>query len=800
MQCCCRFGKLKMPTLDQIRIVDDMARPRVMELWWALRPLTSVVRFMNTGAHPDDEITSMLAALRIREGFSLSIACSTRGECGQNDIGTELASDLGALRTAEMERACESLGMRIFWLSETPDDAIIDFGFSKSGSETLSRWGRDRTLSRLVEIVRKERPDIVCPTFLDVPGQHGHHRAMTQTALQVMTLAADSGFPSNNPPWQPSKFYLPAWSGAGRAYDDDEPPPPATLVFAGGSGDPVSGWSWERIGQQSRAFHRSQGMGRWVPAGENRDWPLHLVESHVCGPDKSLTSGLPVTVADLGNLAGAEPIAEELHSAGAAIDAAVAAYPDFAAVARSAIQSIGHIRNARGSCPHEAKDRILHRLDEKEVQLSHVIRIALGVEVRGKTSRTWLHPGESSKVEVEVCRGDAECVDVNIDVPAGCRVEEDVLHLDREIAATDPYRSQYDPAAPATPALAVRIGDRGTDVSCRLPLDNAPVFLPARCATLDPEAVVLNLAGQRREIEVALSEWHPAAASPDLEIPEGWSANRTDRGFSIVLPDKINCGLYTVPLSLDGKPAVSVRRIAHPHIAPTIGCHPAEARLLVLDTKVPDVRVGYIGGGNDRVGYWLDTLGADSSDVTDAELKSDFSLEAYDTLVAGIFTMRFRHGLLEAIPRLHRWIKAGGTLVTLYHRPWDSWDPDTVPPKRLEIGQPSLRWRVTDPTAEVRHLEMNHPILNTPNVIGPEDWDGWHKERGLYFAKSWDRDYRPLVEMADPGEEPHQGAILSADIGRGRHVHVSLILHHQMENLVPGAFRLMANMISRREW
>ena len=123
----------------------------------------SVVRFMNTGAHPDDETSAMLAALAIRDGINLSFACSTRGEGGQNDIGTESGADLGALRSREMERACAVLSMRMYWLSEIADDSIIDFGFSKSGIETINKWGRDRMMSRFVEIVRTERPDIICP-------------------------------------------------------------------------------------------------------------------------------------------------------------------------------------------------------------------------------------------------------------------------------------------------------------------------------------------------------------------------------------------------------------------------------------------------------------------------------------------------------------------------------------------------------------------------------------------------------------------------------------------------------------
>jgi hypothetical protein len=62
-------------------------------------------------------------------------------------------------------------------------------------------------------------------------------------------------------------------------------------------------------------------------------------------------------------------------------------------------------------------------------------------------------------------------------------------------------------------------------------------------------------------------------------------------------------------------------------------------------------------------------MGADVTDLSDADLGSDTALAAFDTVVVGIFAMRFRAGLLEAMPRLHRWTEAGGTLVTLYHRP-----------------------------------------------------------------------------------------------------------------------------------
>ena len=194
----------------------------------------------------------------------------------------------------------------------------------------------------------------------------------------------------------------------------------------------------------------------------------------------------------------------------------------------------------------------------------------------------------------------------------------------------------------------------------------------------------------------------------------------------------------------------------------------------------------------------LRAMGADVTTLEDAAL-TPAALAGIDTLVIGIFAMKTRAKLAAFMADVKSWVAGGGTLLTLYHRPWDNWNPDTIPPARLEVGQPSLRWRVTDESAPITQLAPDHPVMTGPNLIGPEDWAGWVKERGLYFAKSWDAAYTPLLEMADPQEEPHRGALLSAEIGAGRHTHCALIVHLQMEALVPGGFRLMANMIAPRK-
>lgn len=783
-----------MPTEDQTRLANARAEPRVMQLWWALRPLTSVVRFMQSGAHPDDEDSAMLAALAFRDGINLSYACSTRGEGGQNDIGTETGADLGALRTREMERACDVLDMRMYWHSEGQSDPITDFGFSKTAEETFGYWGRQRTLTRFVEIIRTDRPDILCPTFLDVPGQHGHHRAMTQAAHEVVAAAADPGFPSNQPPWQVRKLYLPAWSGAGQTYDDDTPPPPATMIVSGRGNDPMSGWSWERIGQMSRAFHRTQGMGVWVDSHSSRDWPLHLAEAHVQDDRRTLTSGLPITLRDLAKLPGAEPMADSLIRANAKIDAAISAFPGFDIVAKNAIDARLALEEAIASCPDTLRDEVMHRLLAKNDQLGRVIRISLGVVAHATVGNSFLTADSETPLKIDANPSDADSLSITAVLPKSWRQEQDMLVLEKTAIPSDPYRSAYDPARPTEPYWTLNLSAFGRDLALTCPFGDEPFVLPTPAVRLSESAILFNLSAPDRTVSLQIRSSDRAS----IDAPAGWDAAITGEDARISVPSDVEPGLYTLPVSVEDRPAHTVRPITYPHIAPTAQYRPATIAARILDVRVPDVRVGYIGGGNDRVGYWLSAMGADVHDLSDDDLTSDEALRQYDTIVVGIFAYRFRAELAGAAERLNAWCHAGGTLVTLYHRPWDNWDPDGTPPRRLEIGQPSLRWRVTDENSTVTHLTA-HPVLSAPNPISAEDWEDWHKERGLYFAKSWDEAYKPLLAMNDPGEAPLHGALLVADIGQGRHVHTSLILHHQMEHLVPGAFRLMANLIAKRD-
>jgi len=765
-----------MPNPIQSRILAEAHDPLIARLWRAIAGTRSVVGFMNTGAHPDDETSAMLAALWLRDGVNLSYACSTRGEGGQNDIGTESGSDLGTLRTAEMERAAQVLDMRLYWHGQTADDSITDFRFSKSGVETMGIWGRERLMQRFVEIIRTDKPDIICPTFLDIPGQHGHHRAMTEAAHAVIAMAADPAYEGCSlSPWQVSKIYLPAWSGAGGAYDDEVPPPPATVVVEAKGADPILGMSYERIGQWSRQFHRTQGMGRWIPAGQERDWPLHLAWSGVGEDRGAVTDNLPRTLADLG-----------LAQAQEEIDGLSLAFTDLPAVARRASRAMALLEAATVGPEHA------HRVTRKIAQLARVIRLASGIDARAWPARAVISPGEAVDITVEAHDG----ATVSVVPGPGMQTTGTGLAAAADAPPADPYPDSYDPLAPRLPALSVEMTVDGITSRSTVPFETPVLILPTPRARLSETSAFVNLSRAGREITLAVPDQSTGTTAFDL--PEGWAQEWQGREVTLRLPQDAAPGLHHLPLLVDGVQASTTRLIAHEHVPLRLNHRPALLSVRLAEVAVPDARIAYIGAGNDRVAPWLRAAGFEVTEMDDADLARPDPFDGFDSVLVGVFAYRFRPALKPAVAGLNAWVAAGGTLVTLYHRPWDDWDPDATPPARIEIGQPSLRWRITDARAAVTVLAEGHDVLAAPNVIDATDWDGWQKERGLYFAKSWDAAYTPVLRMADPDEQPLDGGLLVGEIGRGRHAHVALNLHHQLTQLVPGAYRLMANLLTPR--
>jgi hypothetical protein len=535
-----------------------------------------------------------------------------------------------------------------------------------------------------VRLIRSERPDAISPTFLDVPGQHGHHRAITRCTLEAAALAADAGYrlpEAEAGVWRVGKIYLPAFPGTGGSYDDAEPPPPETIRVDLGERCDALAASWAQIGERSRGYHRSQGMGRAVPDGP-RPFPLHLVSGV---PDRVRPmDGIAHRLRDLAGLLSEGVNAGAIREADAMIDDAVSAFPDRAAIAaalRRALASLTRVVLPSGA------DELARRLDLKRQQIA----LALGAETPAK-----------------------------------------------------PEATKMDGAVSVVPRHIVRRADSDTPVIVTLTGAEPPPSWPVRTA-----------ANGRLELAAPIGRSVLASAGQRL------------------------CQIH------------------YPHTGTVAWLEPAEVTVLRAAIAIDcGARVGVVAGDADETLGWLRQLDIAAEPVDDATLEHG-DLDRFTTVLVGVCAFGQRPALLRSRERLVAWTEAGGSLVTLYHRPGDGWQDGRTPPLRIVIGSPSVRWRVTDPGAAVTVLAPQHPLLRYPNEIGGADWEGWVRERALYFARDWDAAYVPLLEMADPGEPPLRGALLAARVGHGRHVHVALALHHQLSALVPGAFRLLANLVAR---
>jgi len=134
-------------------------------------------------------------------------------------------------------------------------------------------------------------------------------------------------------------------------------------------------------------------------------------------------------------------------------------------------------------------------------------------------------------------------------------------------------------------------------------------------------------------------------------------------------------------------------------------------------------------------------------------------------------------------------VRAGGTLVVQYQQP--DYTMRNLPPLPAQGAT-----RVTDETATVRVLAPEHAAFTTPNAIGPADFDGWVQERSLYSFAQFDAQWQALLEAADPGEAPQRGGQLYARIGKGQYVYSSYAWFRQLPAGVPGAYRMVANLVS----
>ena len=228
--------------------------------------------------------------------------------------------------------------------------------------------------------------------------------------------------------------------------------------------------------------------------------------------------------------------------------------------------------------------------------------------------------------------------------------------------------------------------------------------------------------------------------------------------------------------------------IEYDHIPTQMMVRSSSVKLSVVDLKISGSSVGYFAGAGDQVPEALKLMGYK---VTMLEEKDLDNLSGFDAIMVGIRAVNVNDRIGYVMPKLLAYAENGGTLVLQYntrHRL-----------KTDDFGSYPLtlsRDRVTDENAKVKLLNDKHPVMNVPNKLSLLDFDNWVQERGLYFPSEWDEKYLPMIEWNDPGESPKQGALLVAEYGKGHYVYTSISLFRQLPAGVPGAYRLVANLLA----
>ena len=218
----------------------------------------------------------------------------------------------------------------------------------------------------------------------------------------------------------------------------------------------------------------------------------------------------------------------------------------------------------------------------------------------------------------------------------------------------------------------------------------------------------------------------------------------------------------------------------------------ADVVIAAADIRFPPLaRVGYVRGAADRVPEALLAVGVPVEVLSERDLETG-DLSRFDAILVGSRAYETDPVLPGANGRLLDYARAGGLLIVQYQE--YPFIRGNYAPFALDIARPHDR--VTDETAKVTVLDPQSPIFRTPNAIGPADWDGWVQERGLYFAHTWAPEYTPLLSMADPGGPPQKGGLLVAKLGKGRYVYTGLAFFRQLPAGVPGAYRLLANLLA----
>ncbi len=752
----------------------------------AFLDLTNDEVIMDLSAHPDDEDGATLAYYRMKYGVRTYSVLFTRGEGGQNEIGPELYEDLGVIRTDETRQAGKILGTEVIFLD------LMDFGFSKTATETFQIWGgQTEVLRRLVYVIRKYKPDILFTNHNTIDG-HGNHQAVAITAIAAFDAAADSTiFPEQLRElgvtlWQPRKLFFRTFRRDGQfdvSNDVDQT-------------DPLRDTTYLDIATFALRQHRTQGMERANLRAWTRGRSLYKLMRSNSIYDLDTTSFF--SGIDLWR----DPSISPLRSLRTQLSAIVPGLPRDSLL-RAASVSEKEIGAEEGRyAENPLASRLLMHWDET---LRRVVALSCGISMSGRMRDTIVVPGEQSECTMSV--GSTQCTVVPIrwtyDLPVGwswstlrsgsppaeSTTHEEVIRVDvgSDARPTVPravyqYKSLFRSQAIMAHLLCTVDGQQFT-FSAPVPVDVAP----AQSIRLSTSSIAYIPGRTHTPIAVrwTLHNWEPARYKQGVFIADtaGWQAKTasidvrgggaSDTGMVLLEPPKrLAPGDYTL-------------RVQSTLVSAPLAVH-------VFDASVrPNTRVGIVESYDNTLEEATALLNVPSKEISDDAL-SRGDLSQYSAIIIDIRAYLARNALKESNARLLDYVHNGGTLIVMYQKDQE-WKPQYAPyPFAISHR------RVTREDAPVTILAQDDPLMTTPNRIGPTDWLNWKQERGLYFPEGVPKEYTRVLSCGDPDEEPLTTGYLRAAYGKGQYVYTSYVWYRELKEGNPGAYRCFANMISLR--
>ncbi|MHA8075528.1 PIG-L family deacetylase [Aquirufa sp. TARAVU-A1A] len=798
-----------------------------LQLLENLKRIESTGTVLHVAAHPDDESTHMLAWFAQEQHWETNYFAFTRGDGGQNLIGDEQGIPLGLIRTQELLAARRIDGANQYF------SQAFDFGFSKSTDEALSFWNKELVLSNLVYVIRKLRPDIIFTRFPpDSRAGHGHHSASAALAIEAYSAAADpKRFPEqlkgDIKPWKATRLLWNTFRFAGTSTVSED-----QFKVQIGNFLPIIGQSTGELAALSRSQHKSQGFGFAVDHGKSTEYFQTLAG---IAPKKSIDEG----VADHWQSSAAGAEIERMISLVIRNYQAEKPYlsiPDMIQV-RRAINKLGD---------SYLQSKKIKQIDEWIVQ-------AAGIHFAGNTNRGTVAQGDPLGIKTEfIVRSPIHVGNLRISVG-----EKDTLFKENIIPytrmnwssnqivrqpITQPYwlvntketghfvvkdQTKIGQAAP-DPAMYVQaqFTIEGEQIQVSRPVQELVVdpvkgeyFQPITVTPRSvfqinhPNILLPRGSGDSKSLEVQIKAIGKIEAGRvrvlnqagetlgTLALEKGIEAGTSQNlAFTVREKDQKFDGKETWQLRLAYETtqgnwidSLQMESINYPHIPVQRYFSPVSVNLLHIDFKKNGKRIGYIKGAGDKVPESLEQMGYQVDFLQESDLKASH-LAQYDVVLTGVRAHNTLDYLGNAHAELMKYVEQGGNYVVQYNT------ASFVGPLKSTVGPYPLtisRNRITKEEAEPKFL-LDHALFHTPNEITERDFDNWIQERSIYLGESNDTHYQFPLAFTDPGEAEQKGNIAVCRYGKGQFIYTGLVFFRELPAGVPGAWRLMANLLDVR--